>query len=87
MKLETFEKAQKLRCDIDALISLDNLFRNAAYNKDNTLAALRPATYCDEKSFSKRVMNEEKLSQEMLCMFRDVINTQIMLLRSEFEAL
>lgn len=84
MRYETFERAAEIRKDIDALMDLDSLLCNAAQG-NHTLAALKPVSYTE--SLNDRIINEEPLSQEMLCSFREFLNKQIAALRSEFEAL
>ena len=84
MRYETFEKAEEIRRDINMLMDLDSLLCNAAYG-NNTLAALKPVAYGD--SLNDRIINEEPLSQEMLCSFRGFLSKQIAELRAEFEAL
>lgn len=84
MRYETFEKATEIRKEIDILMDLDSLLCNAAQG-NHTLAALKPMTYTE--SLNDRIINEEPLSQEMLCSFRGLLNKQIAALRAEFDAL
>lgn len=81
MKLEAFEKASEIRRNINYLIDLDSLLANAACGH-NLLAAINV-----EYDGDVTVKNQEKLSQEMLQAFRQIINTNVAQLRKEFEEL
>ena len=80
MKLETFEKAQEIRSNINYLLDLDSVIANAACGH-NRLAAINTeyGEIC--------VKNEEPLTQEMLQAFRQIINAKVAQLRKEFEEL
>lgn len=80
MKLEAFEKASEIRSQINYLMDLDSVLANAACGH-NRLAAINTeyGEIC--------IKNEEPLTQEMLQAFRQIINTNIVQLRKEFEEL
>ena len=83
MKLEAFEKASKIRRQINDLIDLESLIQNAA-GEHKKLAAVAPMTPYDSEL---RIINDEVLPLELRDAFLTIIRDKVAKLREEFEAL